>query len=621
MQIPSYSYSNIVHLFFFVIGFVFIFPTSGFTQNQSNIDSLELIYTTHGFMEEDKLENLWDLAKFHTDQQKRIDFATELLKEAKASDSINFVWRAYLEKGHARNKKGDVNLALQNYLAAADIAIELQDDEKLINTYTAIGDAYSNAKNHYNTVYYYLKALDLNPKETARDSTIFAITNLNLGDEYLKVKQPDSALIYLRRSEPIFNALQFENGIAYNQGNIGIAYALQGKNDLAEQNMNEASIVHREFGDNYPVCVYLLFMADIYVQKNEVTSALDFAHESLRLAQEKNLKQQISDANLKLSELYELQGNTGRTLKYYKDHITYRDSIHNLDNVQQMANLRTDFEISKKQTEVDLKQTEIDLKQTEVDLLNQQKTNQRVLIFGMLAILGMTGLYFRNINKEKRRSDDLLLNILPTNTAEELKKYGKVKAKKFESATVMFTDFQAFTKYSQSLSPEMLVQSVDYFFSKFDEIIDTYELEKIKTIGDAYMCAGGLTNGSTDHVIQMIQAAFEIKAFVEETKQLSNNDIAHFNIRIGINTGTVVAGVVGKNKFAFDIWGDAVNVASRMESNSEPGRINVSENTYQLIKDHFDCEYRGEIDVKNKGMMKMYFVNQPKNLEQNTAES
>jgi len=233
----------------------------------------------------------------------------------------------------------------------------------------------------------------------------------------------------------------------------------------------------------------------------------------------------------------------------------------------------------------------------------------------------MTGLYFRNINKQKRKSDDLLLNILPTSTAEELKKHGKVKAKKFEPVSVMFTDFQAFTKYSQSLSPEVLVQSVDYFFSKFDEIIDTYELEKIKTIGDAYMCAGGLTNDSTDHVIQIIQAAFEIKAFVEETKQLSNNDIAHFNIRIGINTGAVVAGVVGKKKFAFDIWGDAVNVASRMESNSEPGRINVSENTYQLIKDHFDCEYRGEIDVKNKGMMKMYFVNQPKNQDQNTAES
>jgi len=603
------------------MGFFFAFSMGTFAQSQSIIDSLEFIYINSEFNEKDKLNNLKLLAGYHTDQQKRIQYSDELLKEAKAADSIIYVWHGYLEKGNALNKIGDLKLALQNYLSAADIAIEINNNDKLNVSYTAIAFAYSNANNHDNTVYYSLKALDINNMETRRDSLNFAITNSNLGDEYLTVKQPDSALIYLRRSEHIFNTLQHQNGMAYTQGNIGIAYSLQGKNALAEEYMDEATVVHKSLGDNYPVCIYLLIKADIYVQKNNLEAALKFAHESLKLAQEKNLKQQISDANLKLAELYELQGNTRRTLKYYKDHISYRDSIHNLENVQQMANMRTDFEISKKQTEVDLKQTEIDLKQTEVILLNEQKTNQRVLIFGMLAILGMTGLYFRNINKEKRRSDDLLLNILPTNTAEELKKHGKVKAKKFESATVMFTDFQAFTKYSQSLSPEMLVQSVDYFFSKFDEIIDTYELEKIKTIGDAYMCAGGLTNGSTDHVIQMIQAAFEIKAFVEETKQLSNNDIAHFNIRIGINTGTVVAGVVGKNKFAFDIWGDAVNVASRMESNSEPGRINVSENTYQLIKDHFDCEYRGEIDVKNKGMMKMYFVNQPKNQEQNTTES
>ena len=326
----------------------------------------------------------------------------------------------------------------------------------------------------------------------------------------------------------------------------------------------------------------------------------------MTLAQELKLKQQISDANLKLAELHELEGNPRRSLKYYKDHITYRDSIHNLENVQQMANMRTEFEVSQKQTE-------LDLKQTEVNLLSQQKTNQRVLIFSMLAILGMTGLYFRNINKEKRRSDDLLLNILPSKTAEELKENGKVKAKKFETVSVMFTDFQAFTQHSQKLSPEELVKSVDYFFSKFDQIIDTYELEKIKTIGDAYMCAGGLTNTSKKQIVNLIEAAFEIHTFMEATKKQSKNHIAHFNIRIGINTGPVVAGVVGKKKFAYDIWGDTVNVAARMESNSEAGKINVSENTYQLIKDYFDCEYRGEIEVKNKGKMKMYFVLQPKN--------
>ena len=313
------------------------------------------------------------------------------------------------------------------------------------------------------------------------------------------------------------------------------------------------------------------------------------------MAKEHNLKSEISNANLQLSKIHEQTGNDKQSLAYYKNHIAFRDSVTNLPSIQEIADMRTEFEV--------------DLKQAEVNLLNEQKTNQRVLIFSMIAILGMTGLYFRNINKEKRRSDDLLLNILPSKTAEELKEHGKVKAKKFDSVSVMFTDFQAFTQHSQKLSPEELVKSVDYFFSKFDQIIDSYELEKIKTIGDAYMCAGGLTIDSKDQVIKVIHAAFEIKAFIEETSQQTNNDIAHFNIRIGINTGQVVAGVVGKTKFAYDIWGDTVNVASRMESNSDAGKINVSENTYQLIKDHFDCEYRGELAVKNRGDLKMYFVN------------
>ncbi len=202
-----------------------------------------------------------------------------------------------------------------------------------------------------------------------------------------------------------------------------------------------------------------------------------------------------------------------------------------------------------------------------------------------------------------------MLNILPEETAAELKANGAVKAKKYDAVTVLFTDFKGFTSYSEKLSPEALVETINFYFSKFDAIIEKYGLEKIKTIGDAYMCAGGLHDQTKDHAHRMVTAAFEIAACVEEAKKDVDASELTFDIRIGINTGPVVAGVVGTKKFAYDIWGDAVNVASRMESMSEPGRINISENTYALIKEDAECEYRGKIEVKNRGMMKMYFVN------------
>ena len=191
--------------------------------------------------------------------------------------------------------------------------------------------------------------------------------------------------------------------------------------------------------------------------------------------------------------------------------------------------------------------------------------------------------------------------------AQELKQHGAVKAKRFDSVTVMFTDFKGFTSYAEKLDPEELVKSVDYYFSAFDKIMEKHGLEKIKTVGDAYMCAGGLPFPTEDHPVRAILAAKEIIEFVHNSK-LSNGHRTPFDVRVGINTGPVVAGVVGTKKFAYDIWGDTVNIASRMESNSEVGKINVSGNTYELIKNLYQCEYRGSIAVKNRGNMDMYFV-------------
>ncbi len=211
---------------------------------------------------------------------------------------------------------------------------------------------------------------------------------------------------------------------------------------------------------------------------------------------------------------------------------------------------------------------------------------------------------------EKKKSDDLLLNILPADVAEELKNKGSSEARDFEMVTVMFTDFKDFTMISEKLSPTELVKEIDYCFSAFDNIIHKHGIEKIKTIGDAYMCAGGLPVANKTHAEDTVKAAIEIRDFManHNKEKLAKGELP-FEIRIGINTGPVVAGIVGVKKFAYDIWGDTVNLASRMESSGKEGEVNISGSTYELVKDKFTCSHRGKIQTKNKGEVDMYFVN------------
>ncbi len=213
------------------------------------------------------------------------------------------------------------------------------------------------------------------------------------------------------------------------------------------------------------------------------------------------------------------------------------------------------------------------------------------------------------IEKEKKRSDELLLNILPHETANELKSTGKAEPKNYKSVSIMFTDFKDFTLISEKLTPKELVSEIDSYFSAFDDIVAKFGIEKIKTIGDAYLCAYGINNSEQkDHSV-IINAAKEILTLMDNyKKEREAQGKQAFSIRIGIHTGPIVAGVVGKHKFAYDIWGDAVNTAARMEQSSEAGKINISADTYKLIKNDFNCEYRGKVLAKNKGKIDMYFV-------------
>lgn len=213
------------------------------------------------------------------------------------------------------------------------------------------------------------------------------------------------------------------------------------------------------------------------------------------------------------------------------------------------------------------------------------------------------------LKKEKQKSDELLLNILPSKTAEEIKKTGKAKAQYYESVTVMFTDFKDFTAITKNMSPDKIVEELHYCFSEFDKIIKKHNIEKIKTIGDSYMCVAGLPVINSTHPFDAVNAAIEIRDMMLQYKKdkEAKGDIS-FDLRIGIHTGPVVAGIVGINKFAYDIWGSSVNTASRLEGSSKPGKINISKSLYEIIKEKYDCISRGNKTVKGLGKIPMYFL-------------
>ncbi len=585
--------------YYLLIGFLFYItsPVSG--QDQKVADSLKRIYQQNIVEDSAKFDLLRNIAFNEVNDLKlALHYAEELIKLSEQKASYLNLYRGYFQKGNIKRLMGDLEEAIDAYFKSGQAARKAKSFKGEGNTYGAIADIYAVSNNHTNARLYYKKAIST--LRQSNDSIALASVISNAGDEFLNHKIYDSAILHFREAGIIFEKINYLIGKAYTLGNSGMVYANTGQTNLAEKNINEAIRILEEAEDYYPICVYLISMCDIYLQKSNEQTAMNYAQRSLQLAEKYGLKEQISDANLKLSELYERSGNTGESFKYYKNYIAYRDSVNNIKSVQKMADLRTDFEVSKKQTEV--------------DLLNQEKRNQRIMLISVFIILGLAIVllgtlywYFKTISREKKRSESLLLNILPAETAKELKQNGKVDAVKFDEVTVLFTDFVSFSKLAEHVEPVQLVKSIDFYFKGFDEITTKYGLEKIKTIGDSYMCACGLPTANPTHARNVILAAKEMIELVKNAMH-AEDGLSHFDVRIGIHTGPVVAGIVGIKKWQYDIWGDTVNIASRMESKSEPGRINLSEITYQQIKDEFPCEYRGEIEVKNRGILKMYFL-------------
>jgi class 3 adenylate cyclase len=209
------------------------------------------------------------------------------------------------------------------------------------------------------------------------------------------------------------------------------------------------------------------------------------------------------------------------------------------------------------------------------------------------------------LSSERERSEALLRNILPAAIAEELKRDGRSAPRRHEEVSILFTDFAGFTQTVSTVPPQRMVAELDAIFAGFDEIVERNGLEKIKTIGDAYFAAAGVPEPLDDHADKCVAAALEMQRWMAERNATAS---IKWGLRVGIHSGPAVSGVVGRRKYAYDIWGDTVNIASRMESSGEPGRVNISAYTYDLVRGRFDCEYRGKVEAKGKGAIDMYFV-------------
>ncbi|MCB0662136.1 MAG: tetratricopeptide repeat protein [Saprospiraceae bacterium] len=384
--------------------------------------------------------------------------------------------------------------------------------------------------------------------------------------------------------------------------------------------------IRKEEEDKKGVVEVLNGFGDVYRRQKDYTRALDYTKQYLKLALEINDKRFEQSAYKDLSKIYAEKGDFKNAYEYRKAYDELRYDQLDEQRTKEFARRQTLYGDQQKEIALEREQQrnallDAQVRQREAEI--RQATIMRNSLFGgalgLTILLGL--LWNRNriktrankdlaekneiIEQERKRSDDLLLNILPEKTAEELKEKGKAKARKYDEVTVLFSDFKSFTTIAEQMSPEDLVDELDECFRAFDAITARHGVEKIKTIGDAYMCVGGLPEPNTTHAKDVLQAAIEMQEWLKERKKSKPSG---FEMRIGIHTGPVVAGIVGSRKFAYDIWGDTVNLAARMEQNSEPGKINISKDTWERVKEDFSCVYRGEITAKNKGEVDMFFV-------------
>ncbi|MCD4734969.1 MAG: tetratricopeptide repeat protein [Bacteroidales bacterium] len=559
------------------------------------------------------------------------------------------------------DNQGDYPEALSYYRRSLKVKEEISDKKGIFNALNNIGIIYHYQGDYPRALNYFQRGLKI-CEEISYIKGIASIL-VNIGVIYFDQENYTKALDYLQQGLTICEENNYKYYVSYILGNIGGIYSIQGDYAKALEYHERSLKISEEISDKRGIASTLNSIGIEYMEQGDYSTALDYIQRSLKISEETSNKQLIVACLLYTGKLYESQknhkeskawcekalelaeelgrisdqeqackclynaykglGNGNKALEYHEKMLLLTDSLNKEETTKKLQQM----EFAKQVLADSLKQVAKDQEVQyahELEVRKKNKTKNIAFGAGLLVLIVAIALYSRLqytrkaktiIEKEKDRSDNLLLNILPAEIAAELKEKGKAAARDFDMVSVLFTDFSEFTQMSEKLSATELVDEINHCFKGFDGICERYGVEKIKTIGDAYMAAGGLPVTKDDSAKNTVLAGLEMADFIVKRKaEREASGQVPFEMRLGIHTGPVVAGIVGVKKFQYDIWGDTVNTASRMESSGETGKVNISQTTYELIKDEagFTCKSRGKIEVKGKGEMEMWLVEKAK---------
>lgn len=518
----------------------------------------------------------------------------------------------YSNMGAIYFDQSDNEKALQLYLKALKVAEEIKDTLRIATVQTNIGAIYGTKHNTYDlAIEFDLKALGLS--EILGDKEAIGTLSGNLGEIYLEKGDDTLALTYFEKALIAYEGSANAPHALYN---IARVFAKRQNFELAHEFNQRAFALAEKLNSKKDMTEALIRMGQVYAQQSKTTKALNTLLQAKSIAIELNNYDHLKEIYEGLALAYSELSDFKNAFRYQNLLVGAKDTLFNIAAQKKLNTLLFNFEIDKKQSAIDLLTKDKELQ----DLaLERQKMAKNSLMAGLGLVFIILFILYRGyrtkvrinkiLDRQNVQIENLLLNILPREVAQELQTEGQATPRFYENVSVLFTDFKGFTRLADKLTPQDLVTELNECFMAFDDVIEKHGLEKIKTIGDSYMCAGGIPVANEDHFINIINAGIEIQEYmqVRNIKRVAMG-LPAWELRIGIHTGPIVAGVVGRKKYAYDIWGSTVNIASRMESNGEPGKVNISASTYNLVKDYFDCSYRGKISAKNIGEIEMYFV-------------